>query len=155
MVNKTWRGRVLATATLLAFGIGFAIGVGAAYVGPVPEAPAVRAQSESLASVERSPLIDRAAIGPLAGRSASPPIKAQLSAAREWEPLLAPPTVITALEPAERATMRGLSTEAALGEEGRPAKGALARRPWTTDRVTVSRGDTLMDILDRAEIGRR
>lgn len=155
MVNKTWRGRVLATATMLAFGVGFAIGVGAAYVGPVAEAPAARAQSESLASVERSPLIEPAAARPLAGRSASPPIKAQLSAGQDWEPLLAPPTVIAATKPAERLAMRGLSTEAALGEEGRPAKGALARRPWTTDRVTVSRGDTLMDILDRAEIGRR
>ena len=47
----------------------------------------------------------------------------------------------------------GLSSDAELSREARPTKAALrAADPWEVEQVTVQRGDTLSNILDRARI---
>jgi murein DD-endopeptidase MepM/ murein hydrolase activator NlpD len=55
---------------------------------------------------------------------------------------------------AEPATLvgSGLSRDAELAGEARLAKAALPDPPWSTEQVTVRRGDTLMNILGRAGI---
>ena len=49
------------------------------------------------------------------------------------------------------AAAGGLSSEAELTQEARPTKASLREAdPWEMEQVTVERGDTLSDILDRA-----
>jgi murein DD-endopeptidase MepM/ murein hydrolase activator NlpD len=78
-------------------------------------------------------------------------------------PLTAPPAVIEALQAeASRGTTErdllvtafpgGLSREAEVAGQARLAKAALPARQWSTEQVTVRRGDTLMDIFNRAGI---
>ena len=59
----------------------------------------------------------------------------------------------TAREPILLAALpRGLSREAESAGQARLDKAALSQRAWFTEQITVRRGDTLMDIFNRAGI---
>lgn len=113
----------------VAFGLAFAVGVGAG----VATIHALFPSSPQLAS-------------PTAGLTAAPPSAAVLRAEQPEARLH-----LAALTPASDLPA-SLARSAGLAPEARSGKGALERRPPATEQITVQRGDTLMDILTRAGI---
>jgi murein DD-endopeptidase MepM/ murein hydrolase activator NlpD len=136
--------RLLSTATTLAFAAGFGAGVVGAWLMDQPTDTAAGG------------VVSVAGGGPDSGPGA-----ALIQAARAG--LTTRPAVIGA-PPAEArresaaaqvhlaALDGGLAHDAALAGEARLTKAALPDLSWSTDQVTVRRGDTLMDILDRVGI---
>jgi hypothetical protein len=82
---------------------------------------------------------------PIPARASATPPSATAEAMNLRQPV---PRVVT---PLPRPLLDGLTRNAELAPEARPAKGALDRG-WDTEQVTVQRGDTLTDILSRAGI---
>jgi len=136
--------RLLSTATTLAF----AAGLGAGMVGAwLMEHPTDSGGGSAAAVAERGQ--DGAA-----GATLIQPAQASLTA--RPAAIGAPPAAVGQLkaEPPPRLAVlaRGLAHEAELAGEARLAKAALPDLPWSTEQITVRRGDTLMDILGRAGI---
>ena len=151
------RPRALLTMIIGTFGVGFAAGIlttqlseSRAPEGPSAAAPPGRAMAALPAADDSAP--DSFLPGTwLSGDGASaapPPLAAQLSVAETVE-ALARPARIDAL-PAPR--IDGLASDAEVGQQARLAKGSLLDRPWSTEQIVVRPGDTLMDILSRAQI---
>jgi len=135
--------RLLSTATTLAFVAGFGAGIVGAWLMDHPmdsgdvSAVAVAERGQDGAS---GALIQpaRASLTARPGAIGAPPAAvSQLKAE--------PPLRLAALE-------SGLAHEAELAGEARLAKAVLPDLPWSTEQITVRRGDTLMDILGRAGI---
>ena len=136
--------RLLSTATTLAFAAGFGAGVVGAWLmdHPTDTAPG-------------------GAVSVAGGGQDSGPGAALIQAAQAS--LTARPAVIGAPQAEARpqsaaaqvrlaALDAGLAHDAALAGEARLTKAALPDLSWSTEQVTVRRGDTLMDILNRVGI---
>jgi murein DD-endopeptidase MepM/ murein hydrolase activator NlpD len=134
--------RLLSTATTLAFAAGVGAGVlGAWLTGPPPGA----GEGVPVAEHDQDSVSGAALIAPAqAGLSAGPAVIG-VPRAEAGPSEAVPPMVLAALD-------GGLSHEAKLAGEARLPKAVLADLPWSTEQVTVRRGDTLMDILNRAGI---
>lgn len=142
---------LLSTATAFAFAIGFGAGVLGAWLMGQPDASGA---GLAVAAVPRSDdgVLARA-------RQSLPSATPALSGHAR---LTARPVVIEALQAQARSVAPaptilaglpgGLSRDAELAGQARLAKAALSERPWFTEQITVRRGDTLMDILNRAGI---
>ena len=89
-------------------------------------------------------------IGEMTPRDQAPPLAAQLSATEALEALPRPGQIVAA--PSPGAWLDGLTSDAASAHQARLAKASLLDRPWSTEQITVQRGDTLMNILMRARI---
>ena len=76
------------------------------------------------------------------------------AAASVAESLQAPPrrALLLAATTSRGLQGDGLSSDAAQTHEARPARASLRADPWPVEQVTVGRGDTLSNILDRAQI---
>ena len=150
------RRHLLSTAAILAFAFGFGAGVFGAWLLDLPTEAGPRA---ALAAVDRAAadrphgglehaperMPDAGLVMPEGGR-----LSAQLSAI---EPAHAAAGRVSAeREVLAAAFPGGLSREAELAGQARPGKAALPAPQWSTEQVTVRRGDTLMVILDRAGI---
>ncbi len=166
IVTGTWKRHVLIWALPIAFGVGFGAGSTATRVAMVPEDPL--ASSPRLPDIkgEPAPIIAaarptgviraaRAAWSPDArveAGSAPPRPAAQLSVT---ERLQAPPrrALLLATTATRRLHLDGLSNDAERTQEARLSGASLREAdPRAVEQVTVQRGDTLSDILDRAEI---
>jgi murein DD-endopeptidase MepM/ murein hydrolase activator NlpD len=148
------RRHLASTAVTLAFAIGFGAGAFGAWLLDQPPAAGPGA---ALAALDRAhePARVRALEGPrgttpavttaarLTTRSAAAPPAQAVTHSDPTEVL--PPLALTALS-------GGLSREAELAGQARLAKAALPLRQRSTEQVTVRRGDTLIDILNRAGI---
>ena len=177
-------------ATLLAFGVGFGVGIGTSQFARGPEGLEAGAGAGSPALAAAAPR-DFAAAGPQTLADAAPQDVAaavqEASRARDEpapaadpapdlqlvvtgpadsrthaiapatpssataEPMALPQPVPRVVTPWPRPLLDGLTRNAELAPEARPAKASL-ERAWDTEQVTVQRGDTLMDILNRAGI---
>ena len=155
------RPRVLLTMIIGTFGVGIAAGVLTTQLSGDP------ARGEPLAAAPPRPTmaaLDLAAGAPAAADAApevflpgawlggeptaiEPPIAAQLSATDGLEALSRAGEIAALALPAPRVD--GLALEPGL--EARLAKGSVLERPWSTEQIVVRPGDTLMDILIRAE----
>jgi murein DD-endopeptidase MepM/ murein hydrolase activator NlpD len=89
---------------------------------------------------------ERTATGPTPLRPA-----AELSVS---DRLQAPPkrAILLAATATRMLQQGGLSRDAERTQEARPTRAALRADPWEVEQVTVQRGDTLSNILDRARI---
>jgi murein DD-endopeptidase MepM/ murein hydrolase activator NlpD len=149
------RRHLLSTATALAFAIGFGAGVFGAWLADDATDASPRAAVDRAAA-------DRAEDGMVERARARLP-DAGLVAPSDTPLLPARPTVIEALQ-AEASRVKterdvvaaavpgGLAHEAEVAGQARLAKAALPARQWSTEQVTVRRGDTLIDILSRVGI---
>jgi murein DD-endopeptidase MepM/ murein hydrolase activator NlpD len=129
---------------LCAFGVGFTAGLLTMERNQEPDP-----STEILASREGE-LAPDGRLGDAGEEPEPQPIAAPLSAAAGQK---APP------QPAAVASPRSvpphidsLASDAEVAQEARLAKAALPRPGWSVEQVTVQRGDTLIDILDRAGI---
>jgi murein DD-endopeptidase MepM/ murein hydrolase activator NlpD len=141
--------QLLSTATALAFAIGFGVGVVGAFVMGRPGDPdagaaraAVHPSGDAVLVHARQSLPSATPAPGSAGRVAAGGAVSKTLQAEA--PALAAIT-LAGLAP-------GLSREAESAEQARLAKAALSERAWFTEQITVRRGDTLMDILNRAGI---
>jgi murein DD-endopeptidase MepM/ murein hydrolase activator NlpD len=158
------RPRALLTMIIGTFGVGFAAGIlttqlseGRAPEGPPAAAPPGRAMA-ALPAVGGAPAADAPApdgflpgtwLSSDGGSAALPPLAAQLSVAETVEALARPARVGALALPGPR--IDGLASDAEVGQQARLAKASLDR-PWSTEQIVVRPGDTLMDILNRAQI---
>jgi murein DD-endopeptidase MepM/ murein hydrolase activator NlpD len=150
------RRPLLSTAAILAFAIGFGAGAFGAWLLDLPTDASPRA---ALAAVAR-PYMDRTD-GVLKGArerlpDAGPVVptkRPRLAAQGAIEELqVAAGSVSMERDLPTAAFPGGLSRDAELGGQARLAKAVLPAPRWSTEQVTVRRGDTLMDILNRAGI---
>jgi murein DD-endopeptidase MepM/ murein hydrolase activator NlpD len=134
--------RYLSTATALAFAVGFGSGVLGAWLLDPPT------NGNADPPV---PVVDgRQRIVP--GTAAALPVHASLAVrSATINPLHAPAGARKA-ELAGLHDSSSLSRSAELTGHARLAKAAFPDVPWSIEQVTVQRGDTLMDILDRVGI---
>jgi murein DD-endopeptidase MepM/ murein hydrolase activator NlpD len=143
--------QLLSTATALAFAIGFGVGVVGAFVTGQPGDPgaglaraAVHPSDDAVPARARASLFAATpGLGSEGRVTAGPAVSQALQAEAH------PPAVAAAML---AGLPRGLSREAESAGQARLAKAALSARAWFTEQITVRRGDTLMDILDRAGI---
>ncbi|MGH6896904.1 MAG: peptidoglycan DD-metalloendopeptidase family protein [Geminicoccaceae bacterium] len=134
--------RLLSTATTLAFAAGFGAGVVGAWLMDHPAGP-----GDGMSLAEPGP-------DSVPGAALAQPARASLTVraavigapqAAASRPKAEPAILLAALD-------GGLAHEAELAGEARLTKAALPDLPWSTEQITVRRGDTLIDILDRAGI---
>jgi murein DD-endopeptidase MepM/ murein hydrolase activator NlpD len=156
------RPRALLTMIIGTFGVGFAAGVLTTQLSgdPAPEEPlAAPPPTLAMAALDLADGEPRAADAPpetllrgtwLGGEptAAEPPVAAELSATEGLEALSPPGEIAPLALPTPRVD--GFAVEP--GRQARLAKGSLLERPWSTEQIVVRPGDTLMDILIRAEI---
>jgi murein DD-endopeptidase MepM/ murein hydrolase activator NlpD len=150
----------------IAFGVGFGAGSMVTRVAMVPEDPLAASPKLPDIKGEPAPIVAaarptgviraaRAAWSPHArveAGSALPRPAAQLSVT---ERLQAPPrrALLLATTATRRLHLDGLSNDAERTQEARLSGASLREAdPWAVEQITVQRGDTLSDILDRAEI---
>jgi murein DD-endopeptidase MepM/ murein hydrolase activator NlpD len=149
------RRPLLSTAAILAFAIGFGAGAFGAWLLDFRTDASPRAAFAAVARPDTD-RPDRV----LEGARELLPDAGLVAPVERGQP--APPAAIEALQVAaarlkiERdlaaAFPGGLSREAELAGQARLAKAVLPAPRWSTEQVTVRRGDTLMDILDRVGI---
>ena len=140
------RRHLLSTATVLAFALGFGAGVLGAWLLEVP----TDANPRAALAATRSSVGD---LGP--ARLASLGIPGRRRGRHRSQPWPAGPgrdRTDPAPEVLSAALSSGLAREAELAGQARLAKAALPVPQRSTEQVTVRRGDTLIDILDRAGI---
>jgi murein DD-endopeptidase MepM/ murein hydrolase activator NlpD len=134
--------RLLSTATTLAFAAGFGAGILGAWL---MDRPTDSSGGGAVAVAERGQ--DGAS-----GATLISPAQASLTA--RPAAIGAPPAAVSQPEaesPIRLAALEGgLAHEAEIAGQARLAKAVLPE--WSTEQITVRRGDTLMDILDRAGI---
>lgn len=161
---------LLSTATALAFAIGFGAGViGAWMIGapadsdPGPTVAAVNPPDDGVLGDARDDRLltevresEPGAAPAPSGPALSPTLSSD-GAARTIRPAGIDALQAAALPAARAPTvlselLEGLSRDAESAGEARLTKAALSERPWITEQITVRRGDTLIDILNRAGI---
>ncbi len=156
LLNSARRGRVALVVILCAFGVGFSAGILTTRLSQEPDS-----STEVLASQDS----DLAPDGLLGDAGAEPepqpaavqsPAAVQLAAAAAPQ-TVSPPTAIvpppaSLPSPSLPSRIDSLASDAEVTQEARLTKAALPRPGWSVEQVTVQRGDTLMDILDRAGI---
>jgi murein DD-endopeptidase MepM/ murein hydrolase activator NlpD len=134
--------RHLTAATALAFAVGFGSGVLGAWMleRPIFGDPAAIA----------SAVDGRQRIVP--GSAVAQPVLARMPIQPAMIDSLQAMASVRKVEPAA-LNGNSLSHSAELASHARLAKAALPEMAWSTEQVTVRRGDTLIDILNRAGIG--
>jgi murein DD-endopeptidase MepM/ murein hydrolase activator NlpD len=179
-VTGTWKRRILLWALPLAFAVGLGVGSLATRVAMVPEDPVALAplpdiKGEPIRVIPAAQAARQRPGGPAdwdrSGARASwdRPANRDRNARLEAGPTpLRPAAELSVSDsvqaPAQRALLLaatatrrlqqgGLSSDAELTQEARPTKASLREAdPWQAEQVTVQRGDTLSNILDRAQI---
>lgn len=142
---------LLSTATAFAFAIGFGAGVFGAWLVGQPSdsgaglalAAVHRSDDSGLAHARQGVASATPALPGHVGLTARQPVvigAPQAQASR----VAAAPAILAGLS-------GGLSRDAELTGQARLAKAELSER-WSTEQITVRRGDTLMDIFSRAGI---
>jgi murein DD-endopeptidase MepM/ murein hydrolase activator NlpD len=172
IVTASWKRRVLLWALPLAFAFGFGAGSMASRVAWLPEGPVARAPLPDIKeppartiAAAQTDLVDaqasrnqrrvRAVASPAARIESGPtPLRpaAELSVS---EGLQAPPrrALLLAATATRMLQLDALSSAAEQTQEARLSKAALHDGdPRQVEQVTVQRGDTLSNILDRARI---
>jgi murein DD-endopeptidase MepM/ murein hydrolase activator NlpD len=149
------RRYLLSMAAIVAFAIGFGAGVGGAWLldfateaGPRTARAAVQwALADRPDGVlERAPeRLPDAGLAPTHGYPSAPPRAIEAPRPETLGGDTARDMLMTALP-------GSLSRGATVAGQARPAKAELPAPQWSTEQVTVRRGDTLMDILNRAGI---
>jgi murein DD-endopeptidase MepM/ murein hydrolase activator NlpD len=137
--------RLLSSATTLAFAVGFGSGVLGALLIDRPLQPGDGAAA-AVADADRGHLPEVALARPAhAGLTVRPAVIEEAPHGAASGPEIEVAALAGALS-------GGLSHEAEAAGQARSAKAALSDLPWSTEQVTVRRGDTLIDILHRAGI---
>jgi murein DD-endopeptidase MepM/ murein hydrolase activator NlpD len=134
--------RHLTAATALAFAVGFGSGVLGAWMLERPtigDPAAIASAIDGRQHIVPATAVAQPVLASLAIRPAMIDSLQAMASARKVEP----------------AALNGnsLSHSAELAGHARLAKAALPDMTWSTEQVTVRRGDTLIDILNRAGIG--
>lgn len=173
-MTGTWKSRVLLWALPIAFAVGVGAGSMATRVAMVPEDPVALATPPD---IEGEPARIISAAQAAKARPASQAAGERPAAQAAWKPparietgptplrpaaelsvsdrLQAPPRRALLLAATATRTLQqgSLSSDAELTQEARLTKAALREAdPWEVEQVTVERGDTLSNILDRARI---
>jgi murein DD-endopeptidase MepM/ murein hydrolase activator NlpD len=154
IVNGAWNRQIWLWALPVVFAIGFGAGTIVTRDGSVADPPADVARlpeirSEPVRVIPVTPAV--VARNTLIDASPAPRPAADVSVARTLQAppkraLLLAATATRSLQPAS------LGSDAERTQEARLAKAALSLDPRTVEQVTVRRGDTLSNILDRARI---
>jgi murein DD-endopeptidase MepM/ murein hydrolase activator NlpD len=148
LLNPARRGRVALVVILCAFGVGFSTGMLTTRLSQEPDS-----STEVLASQD-SGLAPDGLLGDAGAAPEAAPAAAELAAAagpRTVPPAIVPPPPSLPSQ-SLRSQIDSLASDAEVTQEARLTKAALPRPDWSVEQVTVQRGDTLMDILDRAGI---
>lgn len=134
--------RYLSIATALAFAVGFGSGVFGAWLLDRPT------NGDAVPPV---PVVDRGQLI-VPETAAARPVHASLAVRPAMIESLHAPAGAGKAELAGLHDRSSLSHSAELTGHARLAKAAFPDVPWSIEQVTVRRGDTLMEILDRAGI---
>jgi murein DD-endopeptidase MepM/ murein hydrolase activator NlpD len=148
------RRHLLSTAAILAFAIGFGAGAFGAWLLDLPTDASPRAAFAAVARPYMDPTdgVLQGARERLPGAGPVVPTEGQPAALGTIEELQVAAGRLRIERDLPAAFPGGLSREAELAGQARLAKAVLPAPQSLTEQVTVRRGDTLMDILDRAGI---
>jgi murein DD-endopeptidase MepM/ murein hydrolase activator NlpD len=142
MASMLGRRRTLMTATACAFGLGFGIGALAGF------APAEPGQAARLANAPAAELLP----GPLMAAAPAPSAPAPLLPSPAGAVPLPEAAAPAVPPPAEDAPVPMLVERPLLAPQATAAPAALAENSAERAALVIERGDTLMDLLQRAAI---